>query len=110
MAKELDRFDKNLRKNMSLKVKLIGMIVGASILGVAVTGAMSLKVFDNGLIQNAKREISNTATGVHYILFDWLDNLYRYGNMLSMEPSTRGLFTAEGAELADNSAKTGEAF
>ena len=100
MAKELDRFDKNLRKNLSLKAKLIAMIVGASILGVAVTGAMSLKVFDNGLIQNAKREISNTATGVHYILFDWLDNLYRYGNMLSMEPSTRGLFTAEGAELA----------
>jgi hypothetical protein len=53
MAKELDRFNENLRKNVSLKVKLIAMIVGASILGVAVTGAMSLKVFGDGLLKNA---------------------------------------------------------
>ena len=100
MAKELDRFDKNLRKNLSLKAKLIAMIVGASILGVAVTGAMSLKVFGDGLLKNAESEITNTASGVHFILEDWVDNLYRYGNMLSMEPSTKALFTAEGAELA----------
>ena len=95
MAKELDRFEQNPRKNVSLKVKLIAMIVGASILGVAVTGAMSLKVFNNGLKQNAANDIENTATGVNYILFDWLDNLYRYGNMLSMEPSTRSFFTGD---------------
>ena len=93
--KELDRFETNPRKNVSLKMKLIIMIVGASILGVTVTSAMSLKVFDNGLMQNAENEISNTATGVNYILFDWLDNLYRYGNMLAMEPSTRSFFTGD---------------
>ena len=92
--KELNRFEENPRKNMSLKTKLIGMIVGASIMGVLVTGFVSLKIFDNGLIRNAETDISNTANGVNYILFDWLDNLYRYGNMLSMEPSTRDLFTA----------------
>ena len=42
MAKELDRFDENARKNVSLKVKLIAMIVGASILGVVLTGVISL--------------------------------------------------------------------
>ena len=99
MAKELDRFDPNLKKSISLKTKLIAMIVGASILGVAVTGAMSLKVFDNGLLKNAEAEISNTATGINYILYDWLDNLYRYGNMLSMEPSTREFFLAEDKDL-----------
>ena len=92
--KELNRFEENPRKNISLKTKLIGMIVGASIMGVLVTGFVSLKIFDNGLIRNAETDISNTANGVNYILFDWLDNLYRYGNMLSMEPSTRDLFTA----------------
>ena len=93
--KELDRFDQNPRKNVSLKVKLIGMIVGATILGVAVTGLMSLKVFDDGLRRNAANDISNTANGINYIIFDWLDNLYRYANMLSMEPSTRNFFLAE---------------
>ncbi len=95
MAKELDRFEQNPRKNVSLKVKLIAMIVGASILGVIVTGAMSLRVSNNGLKQSAANDIDNTATGINYILFDWLDNLYRYGNMLSMEPSTRSFFTGD---------------
>ena len=93
MAKELDRFEENPRKNMSLKAKLIGMIVGASVLGVAFTGAISLKIFDDGLIRNAENDINNTSVGVNYILEDWLDSLYRYANMLSMEPSTKNFFT-----------------
>ena len=92
MAKELDRFAKNPRKNISLKTKLIAMIVGASILGVAITGYVSLKIFDNGLIENAEAEINNTSIGVNFILTDWLDNLYRYGDMLSLEPSTVQVF------------------
>ena len=75
--KELDRFEENPRKNMSLKAKLIAIIVGASFLGVAVTGLVALKVFDRGLIENAEEEIDNTSNGVRFILEDWLDNLYR---------------------------------
>ena len=95
MAKELDRFDKNPRKNISLKFKLIAMIVGASFVGVVFTGLVSLKIFDNGLMRNAETEINNTSKGVNYILYDWLDNLYRYANMLSMEPSTKNFFLAD---------------
>ena len=95
MAKELDRFETNPRKNVSLKFKLIAMIVGASVLGVAITGLVALKVFDRGLIQNAKQEIDNTSNGVRFILTDWLDNLYRYADMLSIEPSTRDYFIDE---------------
>ena len=99
MAKELDRFAKNPRKNVSLKIKLIGMIVGASILGVAVTGAVSLKIFDDGYVRNAGTDITNTANGVNYILFDKVDNLYRYGNMLSIEPSTKSFFTSDDIDM-----------
>jgi len=98
--KELDRFEVKPRKNLSLKLKLIGMIIGASILGVVVTGAMSLTVFDNGLKENAASEISSTAVGVNHILTDWQNNLYRYGNMLSMEPSTREFFLGNEEALA----------
>ena len=100
--KELNRFETDARKNVSLKMKLIVMIIGASILGIVVTGAMSLKVFDNGLRQNAENEIENTATGVNYILFDWLDNLYRYADMLSIETSTRNLFEDTEADLPED--------
>ena len=96
--KELDRFEENPRKNLSLKAKLIAMIVGASFLGVAVTGFVALKVFDRGLIQNIEAEINNTSNGVRFILIDWLDNLYRYGDMLSIEPSTREYFEDEESE------------
>ena len=96
--KELDRFEENPRKNLSLKAKLIAMIVGASFLGVAVTGFVALKVFDRGLIQNIEAEINNTSNGVRFILIDWLDNLYRYGDMLSIEPSTREYFEDEEGE------------
>ena len=96
--KELDRFEENPRKNMSLKAKLIAIIVGASFLGVAVTGLVALKVFDRGLIENAEEEIDNTSNGVRFILEDWLDNLYRYGDMLAIEPSTRDYFIEEEGE------------
>ena len=102
MAKELDRFEENPRKNVSLKAKLIGMIVGASILGILVTGYVSLRIFDNGLIKNAETEINNTSVGVNYILFDWLDNLYRYADMLSIETSTRNLFEDTEADLPED--------
>lgn len=49
MAKELDRFDTTAKKAVSLKTKLIAMIVGASIIGVTVSGAVSLATFDSGL-------------------------------------------------------------
>ena len=93
MAKELDRFEENPRKNVSLRTKLIGMIVGANIVGIVLTGLISLKIFNNGLLRNAETDINNTSNGINYILEDWLDNLYRYANMLSMEPSSKNFFT-----------------
>ena len=50
MAKELDRFDTTAKKDISLKTKLIAMIVGASFIGVALTATISLTVFDKGLM------------------------------------------------------------
>ena len=94
MAKELDRFEENPRKNVSLRTKLIGMIVGANIIGIVLTGLISLKIFNNGLLRNAETDINNTSKGINYILEDWLDNLYRYANMLSMDVQKGNIQTA----------------
>ncbi|MDD7534555.1 MAG: hypothetical protein SPK18_10665 [Treponema sp.] len=68
MAKELDRFDPNPKKNIKLKTKLIAMIVGATVLGVVIASTVSLTVFDKGLMDQTKVELEHTTAGVEWIL------------------------------------------
>ncbi|BDC94370.1 methyl-accepting chemotaxis protein [Treponema bryantii] len=90
MAKELDRFDPNPKKNISLKFKLIAMIVGASIIGVFVSGAVSLATFDRGLMSKTVEELEDTTGGVQWILDDWLDTLSCYADMLASTDHIKG--------------------
>ncbi len=90
MAKELDRFDTNAKKDISLKAKLIAMIVGASFIGVALTATISLTVFDSGLMDQTKVELEHTTAGVEWILQDWLDTLGGYGDMLASTDHIKG--------------------
>ena len=46
MSKELNRFDPNLKRALSLKAKLVMMIVGASVVGVFLSGAISFFTFN----------------------------------------------------------------
>ena len=85
MAKALDRFEKNPKKNIPLKAKLIGMIGGAVLVGVFVTGYVALTVFDRGLLTSTIDDIAHTADGVSYTLDDWNDNINRYALVLSRE-------------------------
>ena len=88
--RELDRFDPNPKKNISLKTKLIGMIVGASIVGVAISGAVALAVFNRGLIEQTVEELGNSTNGIHWILEDWHDTLSGYGDMLASTDHIKG--------------------
>lgn len=90
MAKELDRFDTKARKNVPLKVKLLGMICGAVLLGVAITGAVALTVFDNGVMGQTVEDLGHTSDGVLWIIDDWLDSLQGYGNMLASTDHIKG--------------------
>ncbi len=90
MAKELDRFDPNPKKNVSLKTKLIAMIVGASIIGVSVSGAVAMAVFSRGVNEQTVVELQHTTEGVNWILEDWLDTLGGYGDMLASTDHIKG--------------------
>ena len=90
MAKALDRFDPNPRKNVSLKAKLIAMIVGASMVGVFVSGAVAFAVFNRGMHSQSVEELENTTGGVAWILEDWLDTLGGYGDMLASTDHIKG--------------------
>lgn len=101
MAKELDRFDTNARKNVPLKFKLIGMICGAVFLGVAITGVVALQVFDRGVMEQTVTDIGHTADGAKWILDDWLDTLGGYGDMLASTDHIKGYLS--GHDTADSS-------
>lgn len=90
MAKELDRFDPNPKKNIKLKTKLIAMIVGATVLGVVIASTVSLTVFDKGLMDQTKVELEHTTAGVEWILQEWLDTLGGYGDMLASTDHIKG--------------------
>ena len=102
--KELDRFEENPRKNVSLKFKLTAMMIGAVILSILATAYTALKISNDELIQNMENDIDNTAKGAEFIITDWLDNLDRYSDMLSNEPSTRNFFLK--ADAADDANRT----
>ena len=85
MAKALDRFEKNAKKNISLKTKLISMIGGAVLVGVFVTGYVALAVFDKGLMTSTLDDLGHTADGVSYTLEDWNDNINHFSVILSRE-------------------------
>ena len=88
--KELDRFDPNPKKNVSLKAKLIAMIVGASIIGVAVSGAAALITFHQGLLEQTEEDLEHTTSGVEWILQDWLSSLDGYVGMLASTDHIKG--------------------
>ena len=90
MAKELDRFDPNPKKNVKLKTKLIAMIAGATIAGVAIAATVSLTDFDKGLMDQTKIDLQHTTAGVEWILQDWLDTLGGYGDMLASTDHIKG--------------------
>ncbi len=90
MAKELDRFDTTAKKAVTLKTKLIAMIVGASVVGVAVAATVSLAVFDKGLMNQTREELTHTTAGVEWIVKDWLDTLGGFGDMLASTDHIKG--------------------
>ena len=81
--KELDRFDPHPKHNVQILTKLVGLIAFGVAFGSVSIGIISLLIFDRGQIKNTENELLHTADGVQYIVTDWQDNIYRYGDILS---------------------------
>ena len=84
-VKELDRFEKNPKKNMSLKAKLIAMMGASVLLGVFASAAVTLTVFDRGFLKSTQQDLEHTAKGVVFTLDDWRDNIFKFAAVLSRE-------------------------
>ena len=97
LAKKLDRFEKNARRNVSLRVKLIVLIVGAVFLSVVITGTVALGVFDRYQQKNTAEEMIHTADGVSYVLDDWLDNINHYVEIFAGDEEVQNVFNISDA-------------
>lgn len=100
-VKELDRFQTNAKRNVPLKWKLIGMMIGSVIFCSVFISTIALSVFGQKQIKNTEKDLSYTANGVIYLIEDWTDNVTRYSNILSYEPETKDALTNKNPKIAD---------
>lgn len=83
--KELDRFDTNAKRDMQIKTKLIAIFIG-SILGCVVgTLALTLIIFNRGLVTDAESGLDYTIKGVEGILTDWQSTLTTNAGLLATQ-------------------------
>ena len=100
-VKELDRFQTNAKRNVPLKWKLIGMMVGSVIFCSVFISTIALSVFGQKQIKNTEKDLGFTANGVIYLIEDWTDNVTRYSNILSYEPETKDALVNKNPKIAD---------
>ncbi|MCR5764689.1 MAG: cache domain-containing protein [Treponema sp.] len=100
-VKELDRFQTNAKRNVPLKWKLIGMMVGSVIFCSVFISTIALSVFGQKQIKNTEKDLGFTANGVIYLIEDWTDNVTRYSNIISYEPETKDALTNKNPKIAD---------
>ena len=84
--KELDRFEKNPRKDIQILTKLMFMILGSVIIGVVGVAVLELNIFDRGVRESTDNQLMNFATGLEMTLKDWRDTLEADVMLLSNRP------------------------
>ncbi|MDE6349522.1 MAG: cache domain-containing protein [Treponemataceae bacterium] len=82
--KELDRFEKNPKKDVTIQFKTTLLIGAAVAFGAIAVAVISLIVFDKGLYKNSEESLAYTASGANYVLNEWKDNAGRYAEVLSV--------------------------
>jgi len=82
--KELDWTSKKLKKNLSIKAKLMGLLAGSVILSCVVVLLASIRIFNKNLVEQERERIEYNTTGVMHIIDDWKLQLHQYGYLFSI--------------------------
>ncbi len=81
--KELDRFEKNPKKDIQIATKLIALIGGVIVFSCVVAVALSLTVFDRKQVRATEDGLVHTADGALRVLTDWSVTLKGYAYITS---------------------------
>ncbi|MCR4579061.1 MAG: methyl-accepting chemotaxis protein [Treponema sp.] len=100
MAKELDRFEENPKKNLPLRFKIIGMVMISMIVVVAVITSISLSVSSRQIIQNTEYDVDHIGAGSKYLLDDWADTIFKYADFVSGSDEVEEIIVSRDLSLA----------
>lgn len=101
MAKVLDRFDPNPKKDMQLKTKLMGIVIIAMVVAVATSVIISIAVSSSGMEGSAEIDIDNAGTGAKYLLDDWADTVFKYAGFISTQRELEDVLVNRNTSVAE---------
>ena len=87
--KELDRFEKNPKKDIQIATKLIALIGGVIIFSSVVAAGLCLTVFDRKQIKATENGLIHTADGAARVLVDWVVTLKGFAYITSCRPDVK---------------------
>ena len=88
--KELDRFAKNAKRDVSILTKLMAVIITAIIICVTGVAALSLNIFAEGVRESTDNDLMKFSQGFDMTLKDWRDTLEADVMMLSNRADVSG--------------------
>lgn len=83
--KALDRFEENPKKNLPLKLKILGIVMIAMLFAVSVVSGIAISVSKRTITENTELDINHTGNGAKYLLDDWADTIFKYAVFISGE-------------------------
>ncbi|MCQ2591309.1 MAG: methyl-accepting chemotaxis protein [Treponema sp.] len=98
--KELDRLSKNLKKNLSIKLKMMFMLIGAVTFTCAVVLFVTLGIFNKNLVRHEQQRIETNSQGVMNIVADWKLELVQYGYLFSINQEVAEALYHQDASLS----------
>ena len=84
--KELDRFEKNGKRGVSILAKLLGMIICSVLVSVVGVAILELSIFDSGVRESTDSDLMRFSKGLEMTLKDWRDTLEADVMLLSNRP------------------------
>ena len=76
--KELDWHDRNAKRDISISLKLLGVIAGIVTVGTVSATLLSIRIFDRGMTADIEQGLDYTASGVETTFTDWQTSLSSY--------------------------------
>lgn len=103
--KELDRFEKNPKRDIQILTKLVALIASAVIISCVGIAASTLAIFNHGLVKYTEEGLVYTADGVGLTLQNWTQDMRRYADILAAESDIHTVLGANDASLASSVAR-----
>ncbi len=103
--KELDRFEKNAKRNVKILTKLLALISSAVVVSCFGIAVITLLVLDRGIVENTEAGLVHTADGVELTVQDWTESVEQYAEILAKSGSVEKALVNKDSAAANKQAE-----